>query len=263
MTYNATHAMRIERALKTMQPGDFFLINNGMTWNNLTASHFENTSIRAVPGSPFGHGALYLGNGKALEMPIAAWKVRDLFAKDRTNAVAFVHCKTLTRAQRGRILWFAREYHKYNRTHKGWKSYDLVSLSVGSAGEIVTAGVTLRGLNPVTTIPEVKDGVHAITQTPATILTMFAAKVNELAGSYPALSCVSLITYAHAVAGHTIDAGYVSYPTHTTPGILWDVVKRDEAKYRVTLFDFSKDFVEPKDTASVAEGKRIVMGPMP
>ncbi|MEM6760776.1 MAG: hypothetical protein AAF601_14970 [Pseudomonadota bacterium] len=240
MTYNSSHALYVEQALWKMKPGDFFLISNGPDWHNHTVSHLENAAIRVVSGTPFGHGGLYLGDGKVLEMPIAAWRVRDLFAKDRTNGAAFVHCKNLNDKQRGRILAFARDYFKENKTNKGGLSYDVVSLSIGSVGELGTA-VAKQVAEGVTGHAELGKIVSPLTQAPATYLSIYSAKVNEWAGNYPALSCVSLITYAHAVAGHIIDDGWFSYPTHTTPGVLWDIVQADKKKYSVEVVDFSRD----------------------
>ncbi|WP_299691758.1 hypothetical protein [uncultured Tateyamaria sp.] len=244
MPFNATHTHALEKMLTTMKPGDFFLVNNGYERNNKTFwNGQENTAIRAVSGVNFGHASLYIGGGRAMEMPVKLDKVKDIFASDRTNAVACVKCNQLNARQRARIKQFVFAYYDRNMDYpKG--SYDIAALMVGSVGELGNLYVRKVSAHCLDD-DEAGDMIAAVTrpafQIPATLSTMALAKANEWAGNMPALSCAGLITYAHKVAGHIIDDGWVSHPIHSTPASLWDIVSVDKAKYSVEILEFFDD----------------------
>lgn len=244
MPFNATHTHALEKMLTTMKPGDFFLVNNGYARNNETFwNSQENTAIRAVSGVDFGHAALYIGGGRAFEMPVNLDKVKDIFASDRTNAVACIKCNQLTAQQRARIKEFVFAYYDKNMDYpKG--AYDIAALMVGSVGELGTYSVRKIASHCVED-DETGDMIGAATrpafQIPATASTIVLAKLNEWVGNMPALSCAGVITYAHAVAGHIIDDGWVSYPTHSTPASLWEIVRADKAKYSIEILEFFED----------------------
>lgn len=259
MTYNASHAIPVERALRKMDIGDFFLISNGMTKNNITFDNPVNAVIRTMSGIPFGHAALYVGNGNVIDLPFRLWTVRDMFAEYKSNGAAFVHCKTLTKSQRGRIRAFAKAFQAdYAKDPSG--SYGALAMTTGAVGEVgTTVARTFLGDFFGKTYSK-------FTQAPATAASITSATVHAFFGKQPALSCSAFITYAHAVAGHTIQDRFwkdiLSYPTHCTPGDLWDIVKADKKKYDLQILDFSKDHVEPKDVADIATGNETMLGPM-
>lgn len=254
MTYNATHRLAVEKALQRLEPGDFFLISNGMTWNRFTFANLENAAIRAVSRIPFGHAAIYMGGGQIFEMPIARWKACDLFAKDNSNGAAFVRCKELTRAQRGRIKAFTEAYYEQNKW-LGKLSYDAASLFLGGFGE--TGTLTARGAaEALGTDESIGKAVSPFTQAPATAASILLAMLYESKGRFAPLSCSAFITYSHAVANHQIqDRGIrdlFSYPTHCTPGDLWDIVIADKRKYDIEILDFTHDL--QVDTVRQVEG---------
>ncbi len=238
MTYNASHSLYMERALRRLEPGDFFLISNGMTWDNFTTENPVNALIRGVSNIPFGHAALYVGNGKVIDLPLQYWSVRDMFSRYKSNGAAFVHCKTLTREQRGRIKTFAKVFYEDYKSNPGM-SYGSLAMSTGAAGELgTTAARTLLGDFFGKTYDK-------FFQAPATAASITSAAVHAFFGKQPALSCSAFITYAHAVAGHAMQDRFwrdlLAYPTHCTPGQLWDIVRVDKKKYDIDILDFSKD----------------------
>lgn len=249
MTYNATHSHLVERAVRTLDVGDFFLVSNGLTMDNLTLDNPVNAVIRNVSRIPFGHAGLYVGHGAVIDLPFKLWPVKDMFAKYKSNGAALVRCKTLTKGQRGRIRAFAKAFQADYEADAGM-SYGSAAMITGAVGEVGTAAArTMMG-------DFFGKQYSKVFQAPATAVSMSSAAAHAFFGVQPALSCSAFITYAHATAGHTIQdrpwMDILSHPTHCTPGDLWDIAIADKRKYDIEILDFSKDM--GTDTARQVEG---------